>query len=71
MTPYAEATAQLALADAIHDGDDSCNANYYIPATECPFRDTDIEQAAEMMEALRKAGWVLVRDAAGTVEMGL
>jgi hypothetical protein len=61
----------MALAEALHDEDDTCNANYVIPFAECATREYDIQEALGVIEGLRKAGWRLVRDPGGTVELGL
>lgn len=52
----------MALAEAMHDGDDLCNANYYAPFGECGNREYDIQQAVKVLVALRKEGWQLVRE---------
>ena len=61
----------LALAEAMHNEDDTCNASQYVPFSECATRQWDIEHAADVLAELRKAGWRLAPDPAGTVELGL
>jgi hypothetical protein len=61
----------LALAEAMHDDSDLCNANYVIRFAECGTRDADIGDAIRILVALHKDGWRLARDPGATVEMGL
>jgi hypothetical protein len=63
--------ATLALAEALHDSDDYCNAQYRIPFEECVTKNWGEERAAEMILGLRALGWMLVRDPAGTIPLGL
>ena len=58
-----------ALAAALHDCDDTCNANQYVPFEECATKEWDEQHAAEVVEALRTDGWILVRDPAGTLPL--
>ena len=60
-----------ALAEALHDNDDTCNAAHYIPIEECATRAWDEEHAAKVLESLRDLGWTLTRDPAGTIPLGL
>lgn len=60
-----------ALAEAMHDGRDDCNANYVLPFSECVNREADINDAVAVLTELRKVGWKLSRDPAGTTELGL
>lgn len=60
-----------ALAEAIHDESDDCNANYQMLFHACPFREQDIEQAIRVLTALHKADWTLSHDHTWTLGMGL
>lgn len=60
-----------ALAEAIHDESEICNANYQIFFHACPFREQDIEEAVHVLVALHKADWHLERKPFGTPEIGL
>jgi hypothetical protein len=60
----------LALAEAMHDESDDCQANYVMPFAECPMREIDIQDAVRVGVALRKEGWRLIRDIS-TTELGL
>jgi hypothetical protein len=55
----AESTA---LAEAMHDVSDTCNANYVIPFAECGVREADLADATAVLLGLRKAGWRLVQE---------
>ena len=61
----------MALAEALHDEDDVCNANYVIPFSECATREYDIEVAVRVLVGLAKDDWRLVRDGGGTAKLGL
>jgi hypothetical protein len=61
----------LALAEAMHDESDFCNANYQLSFADCEVREADIQDAVTVLVALRKEGWRLVRDVNATAEMGL
>lgn len=52
----------LALAEAMHDERDDCNANYVLPFSECGSREADIQDAVSVLVALHKADWRLVRE---------
>lgn len=61
----------LAMAEALHDCDETCNAHHYMPFDECATQEWDIAHAQEVIEALRVIGWTVVRDPAGTAPLGL
>ena len=58
-----------ALAVALHDCDDTCNANQFVPFAECATQEWDVSHAEEVIDTLRAAGWMLVRDPAGTLPL--
>ena len=62
-------TPQQAMAEALHDCDDTCNANQYVPFSECATQEWDLTHAEEVLDALRASGWMLVRDPAGTLPL--
>ena len=64
MTAMPPVEAYMALAEAMHDEDDGCNANYVIPFSECPFREYDIEEAVKVLVSLGKNDWRMVREPA-------
>lgn len=61
----------LALAEAMHDCDDVCNANHYVPFKECATREWDEEHGVEVLARLHQLGWTVVRDPAGTIPLPL
>ena len=61
----------LALAEALHDCDDTCNASYRIAFGECATQEWDIAHAGEVLDDLRALGWTVVRDPVGTLPLGL
>ena len=61
----------LALAEALHDTDETCNAHHYAPIAECATREWDEEHAAEVIARLHQLGWTVVRDPAGTIPLAL
>jgi hypothetical protein len=63
VTPY------MALAEAMHDVSEMCNANYDLPFSECGVREADIQDACKVIEKLRKRGWLVVRNPAGTTPL--
>jgi hypothetical protein len=62
--------AYMALAKAMHEEDDVCNANYVIPFDECASREWDIQNAVNVLVQLQGDDWHLVRRPA-TAELGL
>jgi hypothetical protein len=60
-----------ALAEALHDTDETCNAHHYLPFEECATKEWDESQAVEVLSRLRALGWAVTRDPAGTVPLGL
>jgi hypothetical protein len=70
-SPMPAIDAYMALAEAMHDEDDTCNANYVIPFAECATREFDIQAAVRVLVALRKDDWSLVRDPAHATRLGL
>jgi hypothetical protein len=62
--------AYMALAEAMHDNDDNCQANYVLPFSECATREYDIEQAVKVLVDLMHDDWHLVRRPV-TAELGL
>ncbi len=58
---------QEGLARALHETDDVCNANYYLPFEECATMGFDIERAEEVLDVLRRLGWRIEADPAGTI----
>jgi hypothetical protein len=69
--PMPAIDAYMAMAEAMHDEDDNCNAAYVIPFTECATREYDIQSAVRVLVSLHKAGWRLARDPGDTAELGL
>ena len=61
----------MALAEALHDASDLCNASYVIPLEECGAREADVEDAVRILVALRKEGWLLVQQPVGAMLFGL
>jgi hypothetical protein len=61
--------AYMALAEALHDEDDVCNAGYVVRFDACATHEYDVLRAITVLIALGKDGWRLVRDGQGTVEM--
>lgn len=57
-----------ALAEALHDNDEMC-AEQASSFAECIWRTWDLEHAAALVVSLRKLGWRLERDPAGTIPM--
>lgn len=67
-----EAGDVLAMAAAIHAFDDMCQEGNDDPEPEkCITREWDIESAHNAIAELRRLGWRLERDPAGTVPLGL
>jgi hypothetical protein len=58
-----------ALAEAMHDEDDTCSAAYVVPFSECETSEYDIRAAVKVLIGLHKAGWMLARDPAGTLPL--
>jgi hypothetical protein len=58
-----------ALAEALHDNDDTCNANHYVPFADCATQEWDLTHADEVLDSLRASGWMVVRDPAGTLPL--
>ena len=58
--------AYMALAQALHDASDDCNANYVLPFGDCGFRELDIREAIDLLRELRKDDWQLVHRPQGT-----
>lgn len=61
----------FALAEALHNTDETCNAHHYIPIEECATREWDEGHAEEVIGALEALGWTVVRDPAGTIPLPL
>lgn len=61
----------MALAVALHDESEMCNGNYQIPFDECGAREADIQDAVRILVHLHREGWVMQKDAAGTLPLGL
>lgn len=49
----------MALAEALHDNDETCNATYYHPfhACEADLREYFIQTAIAILQRLRSEGW--------------
>lgn len=61
----------MALAEAMHDEDDTCNEPHEVPFAECVYREYDIQAAMKVLTALRRDGWSLEQHPVGVVELGL
>ena len=61
----------LAMAEAMHDQNDLCNANQNIDFDECAMREADIEDAVRILTSLRRDGWLLVMQPVGVRSAGL
>jgi hypothetical protein len=61
----------LALAEAEHDNDETCEASYVVAFADCVHREWDIQHAAEVIESLRVLGYRVSVDPAGTLPLPL
>jgi hypothetical protein len=59
------------MAEALHDSDDTCNANQYVLFADCATQEWDLTHADEVLSSLRAMGWTLARDSAGTIPLPL
>jgi hypothetical protein len=59
----------MAVAKVIHDETEQCEE--HVPFADCVAREADIQESFRVLRALRRDGWQVTRDPAGTVEMGL
>lgn len=59
----------IAMAEAIHDEIEQCDERETF--ADCGAREADIGEALRVLTHLRREGWQVTRDPAGTREMGL
>lgn len=67
----------MAMAEALHDNDETCNANYYHPFSSHNSEDEDglreyfIGQAIDVLNHLRLSDWHMVRKDVSTPVLGI